>query len=227
MLVETIKNDVLVIVLLCLLLISVFVELFLAFIEREKLRKCFKVFPLLILTIIEIRLAPTCPLLYVATFLGFLGDLFIIFEKKKVFFYIGGLSFFVGHILYLILMLTSNNIVYEWYHYLIIVASLIIVIFLMYKNLKEKFSLIDVMCGAFYFGVLILLLINAIFISIVVNNYYLVLVALGYVLFIISDTMLIIKDFIKEFKRDDFYVMGTYLLAEISIVFGFLLVLIQ
>ncbi len=227
MLIETIKNDVLTIILLCLLLVSVFVELFLAFIEKEKLRKCFKIFPLLILTIISIRLVPASPLLYVGAFLGCLGDLFIIFEKKKIFFYIGGLSFFAGHILYLILMIKSNNIIYEWYHYLVIVVSSIIVIFIIYKNLKEKFSLTDVICGSFYFGILILLLINAVFISIDVQNYYLLLVALGYVLFLISDTMLVIKDFIREFKRDDFYVMGTYLLAEICIVFGFLLTLVK
>ena len=93
--------------------------------------------------------------------------------------------------------------------------------------MKEKFSLVDVTSGAFYFGILILLLLNALFISLFLKSYYLLLVALGYALFIVSDTMLIIKDFIREFKRDDFYVMGTYLLAEISIVFGFLLVLIQ
>lgn len=227
MLIETIKNDTLLIVLLCLLLLSVFIELFLAFIEKEKLRKCFKVFPLLILTLIGIRIVPNTPLLYIAAFLGFLGDLLIIFEKRKIFFYLGGLSFFVGHILYLFLMLISTGVTYEWFHYLIIVASFVIVIFIMYKNLKEKFSLIEVTCAAFYFGILILLLINAIIISFTSTTYYLLLVALGYLFFIVSDTMLIIKDFIKEFKRDDFYVMSTYLLAEISIVFGFLFILVK
>lgn len=227
MLLETIKNDTLLIVLLCLLLLSVFVELFLAFIEKEKLRKAFKVFPLLILTIIGIRIVPNNPLLYIASFLGFLGDLFIIFEKKKIFFYLGGLSFFVGHLLYLILMLITSGVTYDWYHYLIIVISFVLVIFILYRNFKEKFNLVEVTCAAFYFGILILLLINAITISLVCKIYYLLLVALGYVLFLISDTMLIIKDFIREFKRDDFYVMGTYLLAEISIVFGFLLILVN
>ena len=224
---ETITKNPLLITLFCLLLISVFIELVLAFLEKEKLRKCFKVFPLLFLTIIGIIAAPSHPLLYVASFLGFLGDLFIIFEKKKVFFYLGGLSFFIGHILYLILMLGLNNVVYEWYHYVSIVASFILVIFIFYNAVKEKFSLTDVICGAFYFGILILLLINALFISIYLKSYYLLLVGLGYILFIISDTMLIIKDFIREFKRDDFYVMSTYLLAEISIVFGFLLLIIN
>ncbi len=227
MVAETIIKNPFLITLFCLLIISVVVELFLAFLEKEKLRKCFKVFPLLFLTIIGITIAPSYPLLYIASFLGFLGDLFIIFEKKKIFFYLGGLSFFIGHILYLILMLKINNIVYAWYHYVVIVVSFILVIFIIYNAMKEKFSLVDVTCGAFYFGILILLLLNALFISLFLKSYYLLLVALGYALFIVSDTMLIIKDFIREFKRDDFYVMGTYLLAEISIVLGFLFLIVN
>ena len=114
---ELIKgNNYVFIVFSSLLFISIVVELVLAFMEKERLRKIFKIFPLLFLSIVAIYLVPEYPLLYVASLLGCLGDLLIIFEKRKIFFYLGGISFFVGHILYLLLMLDLSDVTYNWYH---------------------------------------------------------------------------------------------------------------
>lgn len=220
-----IQNYVWLTILLIALFIAVLLELFFAFTEKENLRKGFKVFPLLFLTIVGIYMAPNHPLLYIASFLGFLGDLLIIFEKKKVFFYIGGVSFFVGHILYLILMLTVNGISYSWYHYLIAGICLIALVIVFKIALKKQFNLLQSICAALYFGILFLLLVNSIVISIKYSVPSMLLITLGYVIFIMSDTILVIKDFIKEFKRDDFYVMSTYLFAQISIMIGFLMVI--
>ena len=43
----------------------------------------------------------------------------------------------------------------------------------------------------------------------------------GMLFFCISDTYLVKTLFIKDDKRRDFYIMGTYLLAQVLILFGF------
>ncbi len=225
---ELIKgNNYVFIVFSSLLFISIVVELVLAFMEKERLRKIFKIFPLLFLSIVAIYLVPEYPLLYVASLLGCLGDLLIIFEKRKIFFYLGGISFFVGHILYLLLMLDLSDVTYNWYHYLIIIISLIGLFFVLFAITKNQLGLIEKIAASFYFGILILLLVNAAFITFKYNEPRTSLILVGYILFIISDIILVIKDFIKEFKRDDFYVMSTYIFAEISIVIGFLITILK
>lgn len=225
---ELIKgNNYVFIVFSSLLFISIVVELVLAFMEKERLRKIFKIFPLLFLSIVAIYLVPEYPLLYVASLLGCLGDLLIIFEKRKIFFYLGGISFFVGHILYLLLMLDLSDVTYNWYHYLIIIISLIGLFFVLFAITKNQLGLIEKIAASFYFGILILLLVNAAFITFKYNEPRTSLILVGYILFIISDIILVIKDFIKEFKRDDFYVMSTYIFAELSIVIGFLITILK
>ncbi len=225
---ELIKgNNYVFIVFSSLLFISIVVELVLAFMEKERLRKIFKIFPLLFLSIVAIYLVPEYPLLYVASLLGCLGDLLIIFEKRKIFFYLGGISFFVGHILYLLLMLDLSDVTYNWYHYLIIIISLVGLFFVLFAITKNQLGLIEKIAASFYFGILILLLVNAAFITFKYNEPRTSLILVGYILFIISDIILVIKDFIKEFKRDDFYVMSTYIFAEISIVIGFLITILK
>ncbi len=225
---ELIKgNNYVFIVFSSLLFISIVVELVLAFMEKERLRKIFKIFPLLFLSIVAIYLVPEYPLLYVASLLGCLGDLLIIFEKRKIFFYLGGISFFVGHILYLLLMLDLSDVTYNWYHYLIIIISLVGLFFVLFAITKNQLGLIEKIAASFYFGILILLLVNAAFITFKYNEPRTSLILVGYILFIISDIILVIKDFIKEFKRDDFYVMSTYIFAELSIVIGFLITILK
>ena len=225
---ELIKgNNYVFIVFSSLLFISIVVELVLAFMEKERLRKIFKIFPLLFLSIVAIYLVPEYPLLYVASLLGCLGDLLIIFEKRKIFFYLGGISFFVGHILYLLLMLDLSDVTYNWYHYLIIIISLVGLFFVLFAITKNQLGLIEKIAASFYFGILILLLVNAAFITFKYNEPRTSLILVGYILFIISDIILVIKDFIKEFKRDDFYVMSTYIFAALSIVIGFLITILK
>ena len=155
---ELIKgNNYVFIVFSSLLFISIVVELVLAFMEKERLRKIFKIFPLLFLSIVAIYLVPEYPLLYVASLLGCLGDLLIIFEKRKIFFYLGGISFFVGHILYLLLMLDLSDVTYNWYHYLIIIISLVGLFFVLFAITKNQLGLIEKIAASFYFGILILI----------------------------------------------------------------------
>jgi len=48
---------------------------------------------------------------------------------------------------------------------------------------------------------------------------------IGSIVFIISDSILVVTHFGFKFKRYDFYIMLTYLVAELLIISGFVLTL--
>jgi len=73
------------------------VELFLAFNEYEKWRMIIKPFSLFFLALSALFALPTPPLIYIGAFLGMIGDIFLIFVRKKKLFILGTLSFLFGH----------------------------------------------------------------------------------------------------------------------------------
>src|SRR5574344_2655969 len=89
--------------------IMTFIELTFCFIENEKLRKIFKIFPVLILSLTFLIAFPNYPLVNVGSLLGVVGDLILIFEKKQVLCYVGAVSCFIGHVFSLICTMILNG----------------------------------------------------------------------------------------------------------------------
>ncbi len=203
--------------------IMTFIELTFCFIENEKLRKIFKIFPVLILSLTFLIAFPNYPLVYVGSLLGVVGDLILIFEKKQVFFYIGAVSFFIGHVFYLISTIILSGIEYSWYHYLLIVIGYLLLLVVIIVGFRKDFKLIERILVSFYFGIMIFSLINSFVTGIKYGEYNLFLISLGYLCFLISDSLLVKKVFKGEYKRDDFYIMSTYVAAEFFIVLAFVL----
>lgn len=201
------------------------IEIFFGFIENEPSRKKWKVFPTLILGIALIIAFPTHPLVYVAVLLGCIGDLLLIWEFNKIMFLCGGVSFFTGHILYLVEIILTGKINLPWYGYIAIVAGYIAFFLFLVLTLKKKLgSILMVIAASFYFYILFLNFSLSIIAIINTQNYYLLMVTIGYLTFIVSDTMLSYKLFIREYKMDDFYIMFTYLLSQLMISMGLLLI---
>ena len=69
---------------------------------------------------------------------------------------------------------------------------------------------------------LVLELVLAILVAIDQKNGYSNLLLIGNGLFLISDIILSISMFFKDFKRRDFYIMGTYLAAQTLMSLGLL-----
>ena len=200
------------------------IEIFYGFIEDEKNRKIWKVFPAFVLSFFLMIAFPNYPLVYLAVLLGFFGDLLLIWERNKVIFLIGGVCFFIGHLLYLLEIIFISNLNLLWYGYLGLVLGFVVLFALLFIILRKKIGgAIMVLFASAYFYILILNFVLSIIALITTKNYYLIFVSIGYLMFVVSDTMLSYKLFIKEYKMDDFYIMSAYLLAQLFISIGLLL----
>lgn len=207
-----------------ILAILTIIHLVLCFFVVEKYRKITKVMLLPILIIILIVGKCTSPLLYLALFFGWIGDILLISNSKKIF-TIGTASFAIGHVFYLVFiifgLITSlkaqgQNIPYI--PYIIGTVIFAIIFFIVASSILKKSVGYMAYVGAFYF----ILLILELFFSILAGK---LLLALGFALFIISDATLSTTKCFKKIPREDFYVMATYVSAQ-SLIIASLLSLI-
>lgn len=195
-------------------------ELIFAFFEIERFRKIFKPLCLLALIFYLSMMKLDNIYIYGALFFGWIGDIFLLFKKeRKLLVLIGILSFLVGHIFYIITFV--NLLSYD-----IPVIAIIITIALgllsplvpykiCYRNTKFFTA-----PGGFYGYVLFVELIVAILLAIDQKTMYSNLILAGNMLFITSDIVLTVSMFFKDFKRRDFYIMGTYLAAQTLMSIG-------
>lgn len=221
------KYPIIVYCFLGLFLIASILQLILAFSENQKLRRKEKFLCLLMLGLAALFALPNHPLIYIGAFLGMAGDIFVL--RKKTF-NLGVAAFFFGHICYILealfFIISIKNIGYEQYisfFFPFIVITL--VIFEMCKK-DPKHSTLEALAQGLYFSILVVY-IPVLTYAITKIGSYIYLSLIGSILFLISDTILVITHFGHKFKRYDFYIMLTYLLAELLIISGFVLTLIN
>lgn len=207
-----------------LFIVAVILELIFAFKELETYRRIVKPFLMLLLGI-SCWIAYPHPNFFVpAIFCGLLGDILVILPDKKCF-PLGVLFFFIGHIFYIVeilsLCLHGNVSVSQ----LIVIIAVFVVIFissfvLIFRKIAE--SNILGLGMSLYFSTLIAVLPTM---CIATRNYgyFMFLGIIGSVLFIISDTILMYCKYGKQFKKYDFYIMSTYILAQACIGLAFVL----
>ena len=203
------------------------IHLIFAFLVNERLRKITKPFCMLFLTIAAIIALPNYPLIYIGAFLGLVGDVFLIRQDKNLCFFAGTISFALGHICYasqIIIYLSKSGIDVPWFFYVAVGVFLFAMVIGLYpftKKLAGKAALI----GNFYIPLLFVMLGLGIWTIVsVVPNYGGVMITLGYGLFIFSDLFLVLSKFKFHVYRKDFYIMLSYLSAQVLIVVGLLLI---
>lgn len=165
------------------------------------------------------------PALYLALLCGLIGDLFLLSFDKKMFL-AGLLCFLAEHLInfYVLYDLTGvfTNYFFLVYGILIVVLPILASIFLR-KFAKPLFTI----TGGIYIATLIMQIISASYLSSVTNNPLLISYAIGYVLFLISDSLIAQKRFIKPFKKIQFLIMITYYVAQYIIYVPLLFMIIQ
>lgn len=189
------------------------------YLEREFLRKITKVFiiPLLILGLV---LTKTFNLwLYIGLTLGWIGDILLLFTGKKRYFLIGGISFLLGHLAYvcssmaLLLDKYSFSEIPIWAYAILAVVAITFLI-LTTVRIRKHFGVFAYM-GAFYFYILI----TSVITCILTERY---LLSIGFAVFMISDSILSIARFAHPIKRQHFYIMSTYILAQTLICLSYI-----
>lgn len=194
----------------------------LAFLEQEKLRKIVKPFCLFFLFLATVFATPTHSLLYLGVLLGMVGDIFLISIKPR-FFIPGMISFFIGHLLYLseILFILGVSQYLPWWFYLVsglfLLASVLAFYKLSFNIAKHK---VIAVLGNLYLALLVLVSIVFLVAQINIPGRFYYLGIIGGVSFLLSDLILTQATFIKDFKRRDFYIMTFYLIGQVLIVLG-------
>lgn len=206
------------------ILISI-LHLIFCFLENERLRKITKVFCVSSLALAIALYSPKSYLIYIGAAFGALGDYFLIYKKNTRLLFYGIISFFIGHCLY-----ASQIIIYmqmpNWGIILLAILEIILIISSLwgiYPKKEAKFSS-TAGPGIAYFVLLGSMLVFSIVSSIVTMAIYpAILYILGYVIFLSSDITLTITSYDKIVKRDNFYIMLTYLVAQYLITIGLVL----
>jgi len=210
-----------------LFLIATIFQLAFAFIENQSLRRKEKVLCMLMLGLAAVFALPDHPLIYIGAFLAMLGDLFVL---RKRTFNLGGITFFFAHLAYifecLFMIVGEENI--HWYNHIIFVVTYVVVAIAMYAFTKKdkNYNSINKIFQSLYFA-LLAVYIPVFSFAIAQVGSFMFLSLIGSIFFITSDIILVINHFNKKFKRYDFYIMLTYLIAEFCIVAGFVLTIIR
>lgn len=187
--------------------------------EKETLRKVTKIFiiPTLMLSLILTNTFNA--LLFIGLFLGWIGDVLLVFTGKKKLFIVGAISFLLGHISYIIASIALFIERYDihsipiWIYILLTLAALSFFLLTKFK-IRKHFGVASYF-GAFYFYILLI----AILTSFLTKTYIL---TIGFALFIISDVFVSISRFARPIKKQHFYIMVTYILAQTLICLSFI-----
>lgn len=209
-----------------LFVVASIVQLVLAFLEKESMRRKEKFTCLLFLTLFAVFAAPDRPLIYVGAFLAMLGDILDLNLRTFIF---GVLAFFVAHICYILeIILDILGGAFPWYMWIALVGTFLLVMILMYKYCEKKptHSRVDKIGQSVYFATLFAYL-PVIIYSMVAVGKYMYLSLIGALFFIVSDSILVRAHFGPKFKRHHFHDMITYLIAEVLLVLGFILTLVS
>lgn len=160
-----------------------------------------------------------------------IGDIMLLNRKSNKIFVLGGLCFFVGHILYNVQFITLLATKTEFFAYplgyVLTVAEFVVFLVLILLLVKYRYRLrgkLLVICSL-YFATLFLLIPLAINLVIQLNIWCL-FILLGVILFAISDTLIFVSKFKRpHLKYRNFFVAITYALAQLLIIVGMLLIL--
>ena len=212
-------------VFLGLFLVASILQLAFAFIENQKLRRKEKIACMAMLGVAAVFAFPNQPLIYIGAFLGMIGDWCVL--RKKTF-NIGVVAFFLGHLAYIFecmfMIIGETNI--RWFNHVIFILTYIVVALVMFAACKKytKHSMLNNIAQSLYFAILAVY-IPVFALAVAKVGSFMFLSLIGSIVFIGSDTILVINHFGAKFKRHDFYIMLTYLVAEFLIIAGFVLTL--
>ena len=208
-----------------LFIVASILQLSFAFIENQKLRRKEKVLCMMMLGIAAIFAFPKQPLIYIGAFLAMIGDWCVL--RKKTF-NAGVVAFFLSHLAYIFecVFMIIGEAQIRWFHHIIFILSYIVVALAMFIACKKakNHTTLNKIAQSLYFAILAVYI--PVFTLAMLNvGSYMYLCLIGSIVFIISDSILVLNHFGAKFKRYDFYIMLTYLIAEFLIIAGFILTL--
>lgn len=202
------------------------IHLLFSFKENSKLQSLTK--PLIMLSLLTMVIVYSTIMnskniiLIMAVLCGLLGDVLLMFKRRLSLFAAGGVSFFVGHLLYITQMIKLFSFKVGWYIYLVIFILMLIWTYIVEPKLKKNMNKLAV-CASLYAFILLLGFSVSIVLFVATKNKSAILLIFGFLLFIISDTILVYSAFFKPLKKAHFYLMIPYVIAQACLACGILL----
>lgn len=166
-------------------------------------------------------------IIFVGLLLGWAGDILLINrpdqEEKKLLFMLSLISFLLGHIFYIVAFIVTITAPYTYTLWTLgitislVINGVLIVIKILPTAEKMKIPVFVYIIIIFTMGILASILFG----EMSTKGYIILLV--GVLFFIISDTIIAWYRFVKEFPYERLLVMSTYLAAQFFVVLGFIL----
>ncbi len=197
-------------------------ELIACFREKDGIRMILKPFCLFLLFLTAVIIFPNQQYLYFGLFCGRLGDIFRRFTKKNSSVLLGRFFFFLNHLFFILefASLFSQEITSRAYLIYGVGIGLVFAFaaYSIHSTLKIPWQL--KLGGAFYASILILdLAVRCL--GLYLGHSEFAFGVIGGVCFLASDLFLTYSMYLKDVKRDHFYIRLTYLIAEAMIFLSF------
>ena len=180
--------------------------------------------PFLFFAVIKSEEFPTKKWLLLALLFSWMGDIILIFaEKSELFFIFGLLAFLFAHLLFIVLFINQEAVVkhkqqnYYWLGF----GLVLLYLFGMLSILLPKLGSLQIPVGI-YAMTISLMLIETIKGYCNWQQKSKVLILIGAIFFVLSDSVLAFNKFYYAFSGASFLIMSTYLLAQFLIVKGVL-----
>ncbi len=161
-------------------------------------------------------------ILIIALLFAFLGDVFLIWPEKKIFFTLGLAGFLIMQALY-IFFIVSRQLDFINYSLLQMFSSIVflfvgaLIYFKLYNHLKEMkipvlFYILAIITVTFFS-----------FLNMAGNfNKSNLIQFLGAILYVISDTVLAFDSFKKPIRLANVWIMATYIIAQLFLFVGYI-----
>ena len=190
----------------------------------DDLRKPTKVALMPVVALTYLAFANTPSLWVVAGLLfGCLGDLFLLRPLQKHFFALGTASFFLGHVCYLVHIYTTYAVHVRWFWIVLVCAAYAAGIVVVYKGSRRSIPRALRPLALAYMVMLCTLSISVFLPLVTAFTWGKLASFLGASFFLASDGVLCDMLFIKKAEptKQNFAVMGTYILAQVLLTMGF------
>lgn len=206
-----------------LFLLTSLLHLFYCYQENERARRLSKLalMPLLIAFVISVQKGDW-PILLIALLFGYFGDILLIYKKNKTMFLLGEMSFFIGHVVYIILFFLKVGFNSPLLAILITVGAALVIQYPLYVIFRPYYKKLTIP-NNIYSTILLISLAFAILVVVYQGFLPSILLPIGALCFMVSDSLIAYNLFYKKQKRHDFYIMVFYLLAQVLLSLGILL----
>lgn len=210
------------IVFAALFLIDAVLHLIACYRRYPKMRGATKVLLMPLLCALYLACSKEFRLLVVlALVFGWLGDVFLLFKSRKIFMLLGICSFAFGHVFYVGAFLSG----YPSLHVLMLIPIALCAAWMMFVRKKLlPYAPKSLQKPGFVYALLLSLTgLSALYLLLLTQRLPYLIAFVGGLFFMVSDTILTGQQYRRETRHGNFFVMLTYIAAQLLLILCFIL----